>query len=92
MFSLSDPYLIIKCGKYEYNDRENYKLDTANPKFFKSFAFDQEFPGAPLLEIITKDYDNFFGDDEIGSTKIDLDDRMFSQAWQSIQYKPIEYR
>ena len=92
VFSLSDPYLVVRCGKIEFDERENYQLDTSCPKFFKCYEFDQEFPGAPLLEIIAKDYDDFFGDDEIGTTLIDLDDRMFSQAWQSIQHKPIEYR
>lgn len=77
-FSKSDPYLIVTCGKDEHNDRKEYQLDTADPKFYKCYEFNVEFPGAPLLEIMAKDYDDFFGDDEIGSTIIDMDDRMFS--------------
>ena len=92
IFSASDPYLVVTCGKDVFNDRKEYQLDQADPKFFKSYEFYVEFPGAPLLDITAKDYDDFFGDDEIGSTQIDLDDRFFSQAWQAIQYKPIEYR
>ncbi len=38
------------------------------------------------------DYDELFGDDLIGETKIDLEDRFFSPEWQSIKDKPIEYR
>lgn len=38
------------------------------------------------------DYDDIFGDDAIGTTSIDLEDRYFSPEWQSIKHKPIEYR
>ena len=24
LFSASDPYLVVKCGNKEYNERENY--------------------------------------------------------------------
>jgi len=38
------------------------------------------------------DYDDIFGDDLIGETVIDLEDRYFSTEWQCIKNKPIEYR
>ena len=34
----------------------------------------------------------FFGDELIGTTKLDLDDRFFNKEWNSIEHKPIEYR
>ncbi len=49
--SFSDPYLVITCGKKVYNDRDNYQLDQSNPKFYKSWDFDAEFPGAPPILI-----------------------------------------
>ena len=45
-----------------------------------------------MIEIHAYDYDDFFGDSLIGSTYIDVDDRFFSQGWQSLTHKPIEYR
>lgn len=33
-----------------------------------------------------------FGDDSIGTTSVDLEDRFFSPEWQSIKNKPIEFR
>lgn len=38
------------------------------------------------------DYDDVFGDDLIGKTYIDLDDRFFNPDWQNLLYKPIEFR
>lgn len=51
MGSFSDPYLVLKCGKKKYDERENYLLDEPNPPFFKRYDFDVEFPGAPPLII-----------------------------------------
>lgn len=88
----SDPYLTLSCGKRVYNERNNYQLDTPDPKFYKMFEFDAEFPGASPIKIQAFDYDDLFGDDLIGETVIDLDDRFFSPEWQSLRHKPVEYR
>lgn len=92
LFSPSDPFLIVKCGDAVFSERENYQLDTSEPTFYKSYDFNVDFPGAPQLIIEGYDYDGFFGDDLIGITKIDLDDRFFNKEWCAIQNKPIEYR
>ena len=90
--SFSDPYLIVRCGNREFSERDNYQLDEANPKIYKLFEFTGEFPGAPMIEIEAFDFDDLFGDDLIGKTSIDLDDRFFNGDWQAIEEKPIEYR
>lgn len=92
MFSLSDPYLIIKCGKTEINEQKEYQTDTAEPTFYKCYQFNVSFPGSPVISIEAYDYDMFFGDELIGTTKLDLDDRFFNKEWSSIEQKPIEYR
>jgi len=38
------------------------------------------------------DYDDLFGNDLIGTTILDLEDRYFSHFWQSVPSKPIETR
>ena len=38
------------------------------------------------------DYDDLFGDDLIGTTIVDLEDRYFMPEWRAINDKPIEYR
>lgn len=49
LFSLSDPYLIMKCGDTVFNERESYQLDVADPSFYKCYDFAANFPGSPLL-------------------------------------------
>lgn len=90
--SASDPYLYITLGNKVYNDRSNYQDDEPNPDFYKMFEFEANFPGCPMLNLAVYDYDDLFGDDLIGETKIDLEDRFFSPEWQALLHKPVEYR
>jgi hypothetical protein len=79
--SASDPYLYIKLNRKIVNERNNYQLDEPNPKFHKKYDFEGTFPGCSPLEIAVWDYDDIFGDDLIGKTFIDLEDRYFSLDW-----------
>jgi len=54
--------------------------------------FEAVFPGCPELSVKIMDYDLLFGDELIGETKVDLEDRYFSADWKSAMNKPIEYR
>jgi len=56
------------------------------------FDFITTFPGASILYLDAFDFDDFFGDDHIGTTKIDLDDRFYNKEWSAIENKPIEFR
>ena len=56
------------------------------------FEFQAIFPGCPLLKVQLWDYDLLFGDDFIGETVIDLEDRYFSSDFRSMLNKPIEHR
>lgn len=90
--SASDPYLYLRCNNKTVNERDKYQLDEPNPKFYKKYDFEGTFPGCSPLEIAVWDYDDIFGDDLIGKTSIDLEDRYFSLGWQSLEHKPVEYR
>lgn len=80
----SDPYLKLAIGDEAYDERDNYVLDEPNPDFCKHFDFSGNFPGCPPLKIDVMDYDDLFGDDLIGSTSIDLEDRYFLAEWRAI--------
>lgn len=88
----SDPYLKLKCGNKVYDERKNYILDEPNPKFHKHYDFESLFPGCPMLFIDCFDFDDLFGDDLIGATTIDLEDRYFLPEWRALNNKPIEFR
>jgi len=45
-----------------------------------------------MLFIDAMDYDDLFGDDLIGSTSVDLEDRYFLPEWRALHNKPVEYR
>lgn len=92
MGSFSDPYIIVTCGKNVFNKKEKYQLDEPNPKINEVFEFSSTFPGSAPLVIEAYDYDDLFGDDLIGKTSIDLDERYFCPEWLALLEKPIEYR
>jgi hypothetical protein len=98
----SDPYLKLTLGKTKVDDRKNYVDDTTDPDFYKMFVLSANLPGASLLKIDAMDFDLIGGDDLIGSTTIDLEDRLFDQRWQDmgkmyetanrLRLKPLETR
>ena len=59
-------------------------LDEENPTWHKSFDFSGDFPGCAPLVVSVMDYDDLFGDDEIGTTSVDLEDRYFMADWASM--------
>ena len=88
----SDPYLILQIGHKSFSERDNYQVDERNPGFYKNYDFEQTFPGCPQLVIHAMDYDDLFGDDLIGTTIVDLEDRYFLPEWRALRNPPIEYR
>eukprot|EP00475_Leptophrys_vorax_P037444 TRINITY_DN645_c0_g2_i3.p1 TRINITY_DN645_c0_g2~~TRINITY_DN645_c0_g2_i3.p1 ORF type:complete len:555 (+),score=164.61 TRINITY_DN645_c0_g2_i3:318-1982(+) len=87
----SDPYLVASLGKQKVSLRSNYISATCEPEFYESFEFASQIPGPSELKLEVWDYDGI-GDDLIGSTSIDVEDRWFSKQWREIKRKPIEWR
>uniref|UniRef100_A0A3Q3KJI9 Fer-1 like family member 6 n=1 Tax=Mastacembelus armatus TaxID=205130 RepID=A0A3Q3KJI9_9TELE len=75
----SDPYIVVRLGKNEIKDRDNYIPKQLNPVFGRSFEVQATFPQESLLTVLIYDYDLVGGDDLIGETRIDLENRFFSQ-------------
>uniref|UniRef100_A0A3B3BMA2 Otoferlin n=1 Tax=Oryzias melastigma TaxID=30732 RepID=A0A3B3BMA2_ORYME len=75
----ADPYIVIKLGKTEVKDKENYISKQLNPVFGKSFDIEATFPMESMLTVSVYDWDLVGTDDLIGETKIDLENRFYSK-------------
>ncbi|XP_041105709.1 otoferlin-like isoform X1 [Polyodon spathula] len=75
----ADPYIVIKLGKTEIRDKENYISKQLNPVFGKSFDIEATFPMESMLTVSIVDWDLVGSDDLIGETKIDLENRFYSK-------------
>ncbi|XP_051829561.1 fer-1-like protein 5 [Antechinus flavipes] len=75
---LCDPYVILKLGKTMLGNRHHYKPNTVDPVFGMMFEMNCTIPLEKDLEITLFDFDLISPDDKIGSTVIDLEDRLLS--------------
>ncbi|XP_076670742.1 otoferlin [Andrena cerasifolii] len=75
----SDPYLCVRLGKTFINDNKNYIPNQLNPTFGRLFEIEASFPRDYALIVQVWDYDATSGDDLIGETKIDLENRFYSR-------------
>eukprot|EP01083_Nonionella_stella_P138040 420019_1 len=92
----ADPYLVIQFGNQKESTRKRYIKDCLEPAFYESFEFDVIIPGPSMLKIEVWDFDGI-GDDLIGKTCIDIEDRWYSSTWRSLKKEtnntmPLEYR
>ncbi|XP_041856982.1 fer-1-like protein 6 isoform X2 [Melanotaenia boesemani] len=75
----ADPYIVLRLGKNEIKDRDNYIPKQLNPVFGRSFEMQATFPQESLLTVLIYDFDLVGGDDLIGETRIDLENRFYSR-------------
>ena len=78
------------AGKSEKrNDRVT--PPTNNPEFYYGVEMPCKIPGSSVLriEMFTKDT---FGDEMVGYTEIDLEDRFLTPKWHNYTKKPLEFR
>ncbi|KAK0090744.1 hypothetical protein PV325_006303 [Microctonus aethiopoides] len=75
----SDPYLVIKLGKNYISDSKNYIPNQSNPIFGRSFEMEAYLPRDHTLTIQVWDHDKITTDDLIGETKIDIENRYYSE-------------
>lgn len=86
----ADPYVVLRLGKKEIKDRDNYIPKQLNPVFGRSFEIQAKFPQESLLSVLIYDYDLVGGDDLIGETRIDLENRFYSRHRATCGL-PMEY-
>lgn len=75
----ADPYIVLRLGKNEIKDRDNYIPKQLNPVFGRSFEMQATLPQESLLSVFIYDHDLVGGDDLIGETCIDLENRYYSK-------------
>ncbi|KAK7913699.1 hypothetical protein WMY93_013910 [Mugilogobius chulae] len=75
----ADPYIVLRIGKNEIKDRDNYIPKQLNPVFGRSFEIQAKFPQESLLTVLIYDFDLVGGDDLMGETLIDLENRFYSR-------------
>ncbi|KAM6185251.1 fer-1-like protein 5 [Rhynchocyon petersi] len=75
---LCDPYVILKLGQKQFGDRDTYQPNTLDPTFGMMFELDCNIPLEKDLEIQLYDFDLLSSDDKIGTTVIDLENRLLS--------------
>ncbi|XP_021053268.1 fer-1-like protein 5 [Mus pahari] len=75
---LCDPYVILKLGQTKLGSRDSYYPNTLDPIFGTVYELTCNIPLEKDLEIQLFDFDLITADDEIGSTVIDLENRLLS--------------
>ncbi|XP_072807511.1 fer-1-like protein 5 isoform X3 [Vicugna pacos] len=75
---LCDPYVILKLGETKLGNREEYHPNTLDPVFGMMFELSCTIPLEKDLKIELYDFDLFSPDDKIGTTVIDLENRLLS--------------
>lgn len=74
-FGYSDSFLNVSYGKQKFSTRDNYILNQTNPIYGQCFQFTGLIPRDQFMKISVYDYDNI-GNDLIGETIIDIEDRI----------------
>ncbi|NXR25338.1 MYOF protein, partial [Cinclus mexicanus] len=75
---LSDPYVRVSLGKKTLGQRDQYVPNTLEPVFGRMFELTATIPLEKDLRVTVMDYNKVPPDQEIGSTTIDLENRLLS--------------
>jgi hypothetical protein len=84
----SDPYVKVRLGKDYQGDSRDWVDDVTDLDWFRAYTFKKNvsLPGESRLHVEVWDHDDFTFDDLIGTTVIDLEDRLLDQRWS--KYEP----
>jgi len=87
-----DSYPEIKLGDQVITDKKSMVPVNLNPNYWASYSMSCQIPGASNMTISLWDEDELNANDLIGSTTIDLENRLFNPEWVSHTLKPLERR
>eukprot|EP01084_Bolivina_argentea_P209778 357250_1 len=90
-FNTTDTYLVIKIGKKKISTRDDYVGNCSEPQFHKTFEIPIVIPGTETVDIEVWNW-NGIGDNLIGRTTINIEDRWYCEDWRELECKPIETR
>nr|CDJ84941.1 FerB and C2 calcium-dependent membrane targeting domain containing protein [Haemonchus contortus] len=79
---MCDPYLLIRCGKKKVSMKKKYRADTVEPVFGECIEMEVNIPVEKDLTVSIMDYRKLISDDTIGSTSIDLENRLLTK-WRA---------
>lgn len=79
IYNYSDAFIKIKFGSQSISDRAHYVPNQCNPIFGKRYQVSGIIPKNTILKISIYDRDTFKLDDLIGTTEIDVEDRLRSK-------------
>lgn len=87
-----DPYLQISLdGNKEVKTlTARTGIATTNPDFYHFSELDAKLPGAGMLKIGVYDKSFVLGEQLLGETTIDVEDRWFHPKWAAAELKPME--
>ncbi|XP_056404371.1 fer-1-like protein 4 [Hyla sarda] len=74
----ADPYVVVKVGEQTMDSKERYIPKQLNPVFGEVFDMTISFPVESELTVSIFDHDLIGSDDLIGETKLDLENRFYS--------------
>ena len=81
----------VEIGKQKVSTRKRAIKENNNPGFFECFEFPVTMPGDAVLHLEVWDW-NLIGDEFIGSSAIDIENRHFTPQWRALGCKPLESR
>ncbi|CAD5210284.1 unnamed protein product [Bursaphelenchus xylophilus] len=88
---LCDPYINIRCGnKKKFKGYKDYRPETLDPVFGQCVEMEVTIPQEKDLTISVMDKRLFMSDNEIGSTTIDLENRLLTKFRATVGM-PKEY-
>ena len=87
----ADPYVVVELGKKKISDKDNYIPNDINPYFGAFFELKAKIPVEKDLKIRVMDYDLLSGNDLIGETTIDLENRYLSNCRATCGLPPAYY-